>query len=181
MCGPFVTSVGGTKPTASNFVEEVANRISGGGFSAYFSRGDNQADYQDKEVTNFLNQLDSRYEGLYNPAGRGVPDIAMLSSLYRIVSKESRGISAQVIDTMSSMTCSATTAAGIFSLLNDYRLSNGEAPLGFLNPMLYGIGWLGIKDITSGSSRGCTGATAGFSAIQGWDPVRPPRPLSLRF
>jgi tripeptidyl-peptidase-1 len=43
----------------------------------------------------------------------------------------------------------------------------------------YGIGWLGINDITSGYSPGCR--TAGFSAIQGWDPVRPPRPLSLRF
>jgi hypothetical protein len=30
------------------------------------------------------------------------------------------------------------TAAAIFSLLNDYRLSNGKPPLGFLNPWLYG-------------------------------------------
>ncbi|KAF8260345.1 hypothetical protein EI94DRAFT_1706374 [Lactarius quietus] len=63
----------------------------------------------------------------------------------------------------------AQTAAGIFSLLNDYLLSTGRAPLGFLNPLLYGHLRPAMNDITSGSNPGCN--TPGFSAIPGWGPV----------
>jgi tripeptidyl-peptidase-1 len=70
-------------------------------------------------------------------------------------------------------------AAGIISLLNDYLLSEGEKPLGFLNPWLYGRGLKGLNDITSGSNPGC--GTDGFTAIAGWDPVRPPNHSSLHF
>jgi tripeptidyl-peptidase-1 len=57
-------------------------------------------------------------------------------------------------------------------LLNDFLLSKGKAPLGFLNPWLYGQGFvgLGLSDIMSGSNPGCN--TEGFPAIDGWDPVR---------
>lgn len=51
-----------------------------------------------------------------------------------------------------------------------YRISEGKAPLGFLNPMLYSSGVAGLNDITSGSNPGC--GTAGFTATAGWDPVR---------
>jgi hypothetical protein len=71
------------------------------------------------------------------------------------------------------------TAAAIFSLLNDYRLSKGMAPFGLINPWLYEYGILGFKDITSGSNPGCD--TGGFSAIVGWDPVRPARPCLFVF
>jgi hypothetical protein len=67
--------------------------------------------------------------------------------------------------------------AGIISLLNDYLISKGQPPLGFLNPWLYGEGRAGFKDITSGSNPGC--GTDGFSAIVGWDPVRPSKLVSL--
>ncbi|KAH9165564.1 hypothetical protein EDB89DRAFT_2246604 [Lactarius sanguifluus] len=62
-------------------------------------------------------------------------------------------------------------AAGIVSLLNDYRLSKGRTPLGFLNYWLYdySISDLGLNDIISGSNPGCN--TDGFSASTGWDPV----------
>jgi hypothetical protein len=65
------------------------------------------------------------------------------------------------------------TVASIISLLNDYRLSTGRRPLGFLNPWLYCHGRRGITDNTSGSNPGC--GTEGFPAIVGWDPVRPAR------
>jgi tripeptidyl-peptidase-1 len=70
------------------------------------------------------------------------------------------------------------TAAAIFSLLNDYRISKGMAPFGFVNPFLYDNAWA-FNDITSGNNPGCD--TEGFSAGVGWDPVRPARPLSLHF
>ena len=71
------------------------------------------------------------------------------------------------------------TAAAIFSQLNDYRMTKNMAPLGWLNPWLYGIGYLGMNDITSGNNPGC--GTDGFEAAKGWDPVRPASHSSLHF
>jgi hypothetical protein len=69
------------------------------------------------------------------------------------------------------------TVGGIISLLNDYRISRGKPPLGFLNPWLYGGGLAGLNDITSGSNPGC--GTNGFSAVVGWDPVCPSKFVSV--
>ena len=77
------------------------------------------------------------------------------------------------------LTTNVQVVAGIISLLNDFQLSQGRDPLGFLNPWLYGVGQEGLNDITSGSNPGC--GTVGFSATVGWDPVRPARLLSLHF
>jgi hypothetical protein len=67
--------------------------------------------------------------------------------------------------------------AGIISLLNDFLISEGKDPLGFLNPWLYGLsqyqGLKGLNDIMWGSDPGCN--TDGFPAAGGWDPVRPAR------
>jgi hypothetical protein len=71
------------------------------------------------------------------------------------------------------LTANVQIVAGIVSLLNDYLLSTGRAPLGFLNPWLYGRGLDGLNDIISGSNLGCK--TKGFTAVVGWDPVRPPK------
>ena len=61
------------------------------------------------------------------------------------------------------------TAAGVISLLNDFRISNGKPPLGFLNPLLYTSASEGFNEITSGSNPGC--GTQGFEAMAGWNPV----------
>src|SRR6266702_216055 len=77
------------------------------------------------------------------------------------------------------LTTNLQVVAGIISLLNDYLLSKGEEPLGFLNYWLYDGGSEAFLDITRGSNPGCE--TPGFSAIEGWDPVRSTRhvPSSL--
>ena len=77
------------------------------------------------------------------------------------------------------LSTSVQTVAGIISLLNDLLVSNGELPLGFLNPWLYGAGLDSLNDILSGSNPRC--GTKGFSAIQGWDPVRSAGLLTLHF
>ncbi|KAN0116276.1 hypothetical protein V8E52_006101 [Russula decolorans] len=61
------------------------------------------------------------------------------------------------------------TAAGVISLLNDFLISKGKSPLGFLNPLIYSTAATGFNDITSGSNPGC--GTSGFSAAKGWDPA----------
>ncbi|KAH9175812.1 subtilisin-like protein [Lactarius sanguifluus] len=151
---PWVTSVGGT----TGYNPEVAASLSGGGFSVYFPR----PSYQHNAVPTFLLNLGGQYNGLFNPEGRGVPDIALQAMYFPIVFKnELWGVSGT--------SCSTPTAAGIISLLNDYRISSGRPPLGFLNVLLYGICLGGLNDITSGSNPGCN--TDGFSAVPGWDPV----------
>jgi len=137
---------------------EVATELSGGGFSNYFPR----EIYQDVAVASYLQNLGSQYYGLYNPLGRAVPDISAQARRFEII------INGQW-ELYGGTSCAAPTVAGVISLLNDYRISKGQPPLGFLNPWLYGRGVLGLNDITSGSNPGCN--TKGFSAIAGWDPV----------
>ncbi|KAH9029515.1 subtilisin-like protein [Lactarius pseudohatsudake] len=168
---PWVTSVGGT----TGYNPEIAASFSGGGFSVLFPR----PPYQKNAVPTFLSNLGGRYNGLYNPGGRGIPDIALQAMGFPIIFKdklwEMDGTSCATPVRQSSPLISACliadvqTAAGIISLLNDYRISNGRPPLGFLNVWLYGICLGGLNDITSGSNPGCN--TDGFSAVPGWDPV----------
>ncbi|KAH9068408.1 subtilisin-like protein [Lactarius deliciosus] len=158
---PWVTGVGGTLG-----YPETAADFSGGGFSEYFKR----PDYQDDAVTPFFEILGNQYHGLYNASGRGFPDIAAQSYDIAIM------LGGEYYEALDGTSCSTPLTvngqivAGIISLLNDYRISQGKHPLGFLNPWLYGTARrAGLNDITSGSNPGCN--TDGFSAIEGWDPV----------
>ncbi|KAF8259977.1 subtilisin-like protein [Lactarius quietus] len=153
---PWVTGVGGTM----GWGPEVAAELSGGGFSNHFPR----PIYQNPATPNFLKNIGNQYHGLYNAAGRGIPDISAQALRYFVV-VNNQGFVA------SGTSNAAPTVAGIISLLNDYLLSRGKKPLGFLNPWLYGLGVVGMNDIKSGSNPGC--GTEGFSAIAGWDPVCP--------
>ncbi|KAF8258951.1 peptidase S8/S53 domain-containing protein [Lactarius quietus] len=153
---PWVTSVGGT--TNREFRAEVAAPISGGGFSSLFPR----PDYQEAAVKTFLENMGSQYNGYYNPHARGIPDISAQAINYYIISNNQPFLA---IGT----NCATSTAASIISLLNDYRISKGRKPLGFLNLWLYGHGRKGLYDVISGSNPGC--GTNGFPAIAGWDPV----------
>ncbi|KAH9066004.1 subtilisin-like protein [Lactarius deliciosus] len=156
---PWVTSVGGTEGgTDSEENPEVAADVSGGGFSEYFKR----PYYQENAMAIFFETLGNQYHGFYNATSRGYPDVAAQALFIGII----MGGEYEVIEGTS---CSAPIVAGIISLLNDFRISQGKRPLGFLNPFLYGIASVGLNDITSGSNPGCN--TDGFSAVVGWDPV----------
>ncbi|KAH9164686.1 subtilisin-like protein [Lactarius sanguifluus] len=178
---PYVTTVGGTK-----LVPEVAAELSGGGFSNYFER----PPYQNVVVPAFLQSLGSQYDGMYNPGGRGIPDISAQALNFMIILHTSpshvsgtscatpvrpRPISRRSTlfrpSPSTQLTASVQTVAGIISMLNDYLISEGKDPLGFLNPWLYTTdeGMFGLNDIKSGSNPGCD--TDGFTAIPGWDPV----------
>ncbi|KAH9026067.1 subtilisin-like protein [Lactarius pseudohatsudake] len=151
---PYLTSVGGT----TDYDPEVAAPLSGGGFSDYFPR----PVYQDVAVSAFLERQGTQYAGLYNPEGRGIPDIAAKALMFGFFV----GNAYNLLDGTS---CSTPAVAGIISLLNDYLITNGRPTLGFLNIRLYDDGFAGLNDITSGSNPGC--GTDGFSAVPGWDPV----------
>lgn len=78
---PFVTSVGGTFRTPEEPEIEQAIYFSSGGFSDRYKR----PDYQNAAVEGYLDQLGSRWEGLFNPRGRGFPDVAALASNFSVM------------------------------------------------------------------------------------------------
>ncbi|KAH9020559.1 subtilisin-like protein [Lactarius deliciosus] len=157
---PYLTAIGGTK----DYDPEVAAALSGGGFSDHFPR----PVYQDVAVSAFLERQGTQHAGLYNPEGRGIPDIAA-QALKFITFVKNVGIIVEGTSCSTPLTVNAQTVAGTISLLNDYLITNGRPPLGFLNIRLYDDGLAGLNDITSGSNPGC--GTDGFSAVPGWDPV----------
>jgi tripeptidyl-peptidase I len=73
---PFVTAVGGTQ----HVEPEVAVSFSSGGFSDRFPR----PGYQQDAVSAYLKKLGNKWSGLYNPAGRGFPDVAAQSVNYSV-------------------------------------------------------------------------------------------------
>ncbi|KAF9498824.1 tripeptidyl peptidase A [Pleurotus eryngii] len=151
---PFVTAVGGTTS-----VPETGIFFSGGGFSNFFDR----PSYQDTAVKEFLRGLPKgTYKGLFNPAGRAIPDVAAQSNRFRIF------LSGRPV-LIGGTSASSPAFAGFVALLNDARLAKGLPPLGFLNPFLYATGVSGFNDITTGNNPGC--GTPGFNATKGWDAV----------
>lgn len=166
---PYVTSVGGTVGVEP----ERAVGLSSGGFSDIFPR----PAYQEGAVASYLkDHLGDTWKGLFDPAGRGFPDVAAQGKGFQVVTK-GRTIS------VGGTSASAPTFAGIVSLLNNARLKQGLPPLGFLNPWLYKVGVEGLTDIVDGGSKGCTGKSlysglpapkvigASWNATQGWDPA----------
>ncbi|KAK4107775.1 subtilisin-like protein [Canariomyces notabilis] len=165
---PYVTSVGATR-----YVEpEAAVSFSSGGFSDIFPR----PVYQALAVSGYLKQLGKRWNGLYNPNGRGFPDVAAQGVRYHVFDYDKDIL-------VSGTSASAPMFAALVSLLNNARLAKNLPPMGFLNPWLYTVGWAGLTDIVQGGSSGCTGRDiysglpapyvpyAGWNATPGWDPV----------
>lgn len=170
---PWVTSVGGTWQVEP----EHAVYFSSGGFSDLFPR----PRYQESAVRHYLNILGERWKGLYNPAGRGFPDVAAQGRSYHVIDKLGKTTQKDIL--VGGTSASAPTFAAIVALLNNERLSNGRPPLGFLNPWIYLFGHRGLNDVTHGGSTGCTGTDmysglptpfvpfASWNATRGWDPV----------
>lgn len=74
---PFVTSVGGT----FHVQPEQAISFSSGGFSDRFPR----PAYQDAAVKTYLGILGNTWKGLYNPNGRGFPDVAAQAYNFTVI------------------------------------------------------------------------------------------------
>ena len=165
---PYATAIGGTV----GFQPERAVSFSSGGFSDLWPR----PWYQEAQISSYLEKLGTKWKGLYNPGGRGFPDISAQGSNYFVVDKGS-------VKKVSGTSASAPAIAGMIGLLNAKRLQEGQPALGFLNPWIYQYGAQMTTDITRGGSNGCTGSDqysgkktpvvkgATWAAIPGWDPV----------
>ncbi|KAJ7259960.1 family S53 protease [Mycena haematopus] len=151
----FITSVGGS----TGLPPQVAAPLSGGGFSNFFPI----PDYQASDVTIYLASMGDKYAGLYNSAGRGMPDVALQAMSVEYVREGTL-----LLDDGTSF--ATPIFAAMIALLNDRLIAAGKPVLGFLNPFLYSPkGRAAFTDVTSGSNPGC--GTNGFSAGPGWDPV----------
>ncbi|KAL9593404.1 MAG: hypothetical protein Q9179_005899 [Wetmoreana sp. 5 TL-2023] len=76
---PYVTSVGGT----FGVQPEQAVVFSSGGFSDRFPR----PAYQNAAVTQYLSTIGDTFKGLYNPNGRGFPDVAAQGYNFTVIDK----------------------------------------------------------------------------------------------
>lgn len=181
---PWVTNVGGTmvEPNATVCDPESAFQVcspasgncysSTGGFSNYFPL----PSYQKSAVEKWFAHHDPGYPtyvanpdasnigaggGIYNRAGRAVPDVsANAANMILYVGGES----AKLYGT----SLAAPIWGSVVTLINQQRTRIGKGPVGFLNPVLYAHPWV-LNDITNGSNPGC--GTNGFTAVEGWDPV----------
>lgn len=170
---PYVTSVGGTFGIAP----ERAVYFSSGGFSDLFPR----PAYQDSAVKGYLKQLGSRWKGLYNPNGRGFPDVSAQAYRFHVIDKTQGPVQRDIL--VGGTSASAPFFASLISLISTTRMSKGLPPLGFLNPWIYQVGQKGFNDIVDGGSTGCSGEDiysglptpfvpyASWNATSGWDPV----------
>ncbi|KAG4429367.1 hypothetical protein IFR05_015153 [Cadophora sp. M221] len=156
---PYVTAVGGTKFIPEVVATDARNGyVSGGGFSRYFPR----PKYQDLIVSKYVKTLGKQFKDLYNPEGRGYPDIAAQGYRYATIWNGT-------LVSLDGTSAATPTAAAIFSLVNDALIAEGKPPMGFLNPWLYSGGYKAFTDVISGSASGCN--TTGFPAQAGWDAV----------
>ncbi|KAK2022663.1 subtilisin-like protein [Colletotrichum zoysiae] len=172
---PFVTGVGGVRGVAP----ERAADFSSGGFSDKFAR----PAYQDAAAGGYLNgTVGARFAGLFNPAGRGFPDVSAQSFNLTFVT-------AGKLTGFQGTSASAPTWAGLLGSVNAALIQAGKPPMGFVNPWLYGAGARALNDVSVGASVGCNGLTgfgsqklppesgakivpnASWPAAAGWDAV----------
>ncbi|KAI2778785.1 tripeptidyl-peptidase [Daldinia loculata] len=157
---PYVTSVGATY----NVAPEQGVSFSSGGFSSLHAQPAWQAD----SVNAYLKSIGKTYSAYFNSSNRGFPDVAAQGSRFIVIDKGRSAL-------LSGTSASSPVFAGVVALLNAARKSQGQPPLGFLNPWLYNNS-AALIDITSGYGSGCSGNSAfrngaRWNATAGWDPV----------
>jgi subtilase family serine protease len=157
---PYVTAVGGTVLTTNGAGGSWESETGWSGSAGMPSKnGVPIPSYQ-------------QLSGVITSANRGsktlrnIPDVASASVKLYICSN------GNCRDQGAGTSFAAPQWAGITAMVNQHRLANGEAPIGFLNPTLYSIGTgssfdSDFHDITSGSN-GRYSAVVGYDLITGW-------------
>jgi len=157
---PYITAVGGTNFLGSDIGDEEAWASSGGGFSDTFPI----PDYQKEAVAGYKASKDAELppQSLWNNTGRGYPDVSALGGTKTPYCVATGGSFAGVAGT----SASCPVVAGVFAKLNGLRLAQGQAPLGFLNPLIYKNPGA-FQDVTAGKNSDTR--KYGFKAVKGWD------------
>lgn len=182
---PFITSVGATRLWDNQTIYDRESSMegpelgpgysSGGGFSNYFPR----PSYQASAVDTYFKRYDPGHAyytakldsmgvanlgangGLYNRAGRGMPDVAANGANFlTFFNGEEIGAFGTSV--------AAPLFGSIITLINEERTAIGKGSVGFLNPTLYKHPEV-FNDIVNGTNANC--GSSGFQAVSGWDPV----------
>lgn len=163
---PWVTTVGGTDADSAYTGPEYVNGLSGSGFSNLFL----QPSWQSAAVANWKATGGSNIppQQYWNASGRAYPDVAAFSNMFIVVTD-------LIPSPVAGTSCASPTMAAVISSLSDWRVANGGAPLGFLNPWLYSAKAASIfNGIKTGANYGCqsTGGV-GFTALSSgkWSPT----------
>ncbi|KAL7907385.1 Tripeptidyl-peptidase sed1 [Trichoderma velutinum] len=141
---PYILTVGSTfLPPGANVTtdSEIATvkHDSGGGFSNIYP----QPDYQKDAVQTYLTEHTPSYPayssiynssfgangGIYNKAGRGIPDVSAVGENLAIIHRGN-------MTTIGGTAVSAPIWASIITRINAERLSIGKSTVGFINPTL---------------------------------------------
>lgn len=181
---PYLTSVGATQLQPGTTVQDAESAMqtnlgpgeelfaSSGGFANYFP----VPDYQKSAVQKYFSRHDPGHKwyianneasnigengGIYNRAGRGIPDISANGANFRAFTT---GKNYHWFGT----SLAAPLWASIITLINQERALLGKRSVGFINPVLYENADA-LTDIKSGSNPNC--GSSGFTAVEGWDPV----------
>jgi tripeptidyl-peptidase I len=96
----------------------------GGGFSYYFKRPKYQDDSVPAYIKNTVNPLG--YDGLFDPEGRGYPDIAGQALNYSTYYNGT-------LKPISGTSMSTPLIGAIMALVNDALVAKGKPTLGFIN------------------------------------------------
>jgi tripeptidyl-peptidase-1 len=170
---PHVTAVGSTMFLNNDVSGKSGERSttqfgSGGGFDCTWAQPTWQRDAVDAYQANPEAGLPREQD--FCRGGRGTPDLAALGEGYQVITNgKTQGVGGT--------SASCPLVAGLISLLNEYRLQNGNSPLGFLNPLLYKMGEAktGYQDVTVGDNRldemSIMKLSEGYSCTEGWDAV----------
>jgi len=169
---PYVTAVGGTSgpENQDSSTTEIACSVktgqtitTGGGFSNYYSL----PSWQSAAVNTYVNN--NKAKASPYSAYRGYPDISMAGESYVVAI-------GGYLYYVSGTSASAPVYAGLVSLVNSYRLSQGWSAVGFMNSAIYSNNGAFANDVLSGdnyctseSNRCCT--SVGFTCGSSWDPV----------
>jgi tripeptidyl-peptidase-1 len=162
---PYITAVGGTQFTVTGTVgSETTWADGGGGFSNTFPIPEFQASAVAAYLASGVALPDAAQ---FNATGRAYPDVAALAGVANGYCVAAKGNFLKVGGT----SAACPVFAGAVAMLNDELLAAGQAPMGYLNPWIYGVaGPAGVFfDVTTGTNN--AGLGNGFTAIKGWDPA----------
>lgn len=173
---PYVLAVGATQGPESGQSEVACASntggviTTGGGFSDAYPVPDYQAAFTSGYLANNIKFPDSK---LFNPSGRGFPDVSVLGFNYLVASGGK-------VHPESGTSASTPVFASMLAIINSRRNSKNLPPVGFVNPALYSFASHQtdiFHDITVGENN-CAASHAtpnccpmGFLATAGWDPI----------
>lgn len=176
---PYVLAVGSTQLArgvhdGSEGYEvglQIPPYASGGGFSNYYEAPAWQKStleaYWKANYPLYLyynisqGQHVGEWEGLFNIAGRGFPDISAIGANFVTIDEGN-------VHTTSAKSGAAPLVGAIITRINEERLKANMSTVAFINPAIYANTSI-FNDVLVGNATGCH--SPGFQALKGWDPV----------